>query len=116
MTRLRRADCSGPGFARRRRGRGFEYLDETGARVDAETVEWIHALASPPAWENVWICPLPNGHIHHIDNTVSFTDRMPYATGIDGVYAGSAGCFPAGSVIGAAGHNAAMRILRDLGR
>jgi phytoene dehydrogenase-like protein len=41
---------------------------------------------------------------------------MPYATGIDGLYAASAGCFPAGSVIGAAGHNAAQRILADLGR
>jgi phytoene dehydrogenase-like protein len=58
---------------------------------------------------------ITGGHIHHVDNTVSFTDRMPYATGVDGVYAGSAGCFPAGSVIGAAGHNAAVRILRDLG-
>lgn len=59
---------------------------------------------------------ITGGHIHHVDNTVSFTDRMPYATGIDGVYAGSAGCHPAGSVIGAAGHNAARRILADLGR
>ncbi|MEU8170471.1 NAD(P)/FAD-dependent oxidoreductase [Micromonospora sp. NPDC049004] len=58
---------------------------------------------------------ITGGHIHHVDNTVSFTDRMPYATGIDGVYAGSAGCHPAGSVIGAAGHNAARRILADLG-
>jgi DNA topoisomerase I len=66
VTRLRRADCSGPGLARRRRGRGFEYLDETGARVDAETVERIRALAIPPAWENVWICPLPNGHIQAV--------------------------------------------------
>ncbi|GAB3520021.1 phytoene desaturase family protein [Phytohabitans suffuscus] len=57
---------------------------------------------------------ITGGHIHHVDNTVSFTDRMPYATGLDGVYAGSAGCFPAGSVIGAAGHNAAQRILHDL--
>ena len=57
---------------------------------------------------------ITGGHIHHVDNTVSFTDRMPYATGIDGVYAGSAGCHPAGSVIGAAGHNAARRILTDL--
>ena len=57
---------------------------------------------------------ITGGHIHHVDNTVSFTDRMPYATGVAGVYAGSAGCFPAGSVIGAAGHNAAQRILRDL--
>ncbi|QSB13498.1 NAD(P)/FAD-dependent oxidoreductase [Natronosporangium hydrolyticum] len=58
---------------------------------------------------------ITGGHIHHIDNTVSFTDRMPYATGAPGLYAGSAGCHPAGSVIGAAGHNAAQRILRDLG-
>ncbi|MGI5213702.1 phytoene desaturase family protein [Plantactinospora sp. CA-290183] len=59
---------------------------------------------------------ISGGHIHHVDNTVSFTDRMPYATGLDGLYAGSAGCHPAGSVIGAAGHNAARRILADLGR
>jgi len=59
---------------------------------------------------------ITGGHIHHVDNTVSFTDRMPYATGVDGGYAGSAGCHPAGSVIGAAGHNAARRILTDLGR
>jgi phytoene dehydrogenase-like protein len=40
---------------------------------------------------------------------------MPYATGVDGLYAGSAGCHPAGSVIGAAGHNAARRVAQDLG-
>jgi phytoene dehydrogenase-like protein len=57
---------------------------------------------------------ITGGHIHHVDNTVSFSDRMPYATGVPGLYAGSAGCHPAGSVIGAAGHNAARRILADL--
>ncbi|OLB76224.1 MAG: FAD-dependent oxidoreductase [Actinobacteria bacterium 13_2_20CM_2_71_6] len=59
---------------------------------------------------------ITGGHIHHVDNTAAFTDRMPYATGVPGLYAGSAGCHPAGSVIGAAGHNAARRILADLGR
>lgn len=59
---------------------------------------------------------ITGGHIHHLDNTISFTDRMPYATGVDGLYAGAAGCHPAGSVIGAAGHNAARRVLTDLGR
>ncbi len=59
---------------------------------------------------------ITGGHIHHVDNTVAFSDRMPYATGLDGLYAGSAGAHPAGSVIGAAGHNAAKRILADLGR
>ena len=59
---------------------------------------------------------ITGGHIHHVDNTVAFDERMPYFTGLDGLYAGSAGAHPAGSVIGAAGHNAANRILRDLGR
>jgi phytoene dehydrogenase-like protein len=59
---------------------------------------------------------ITGGHIHHVDNTVAFNERMPYATGLDGLYAGSAGAHPAGSVIGAAGHNAAKRILTDLGR
>jgi phytoene dehydrogenase-like protein len=57
---------------------------------------------------------ITGGHIHHVDNTVAFDQRMPYFTGVDGLYAGSAGAHPAGSVIGAAGHNAAHRILRDL--
>lgn len=58
---------------------------------------------------------MTRGHIHHVDNSVAFADRMPYATGVAGLYAASAGCHPAGSVIGAAGHNAAMRVLSDLG-
>ncbi|MEV6849753.1 NAD(P)/FAD-dependent oxidoreductase [Actinoplanes sp. NPDC051411] len=58
---------------------------------------------------------ITGGHIHHVDNTVAFNERMPYFTGLDGLYAGSAGAHPAGSVIGAAGHNAARRILKDLG-
>jgi phytoene dehydrogenase-like protein len=55
------------------------------------------------------------GHIHHIDNSFGFDQRMPYATPIQGLYACGAGCHPAGSVIGAAGYVAARRVLRDLG-
>lgn len=58
---------------------------------------------------------ITRGHIHHIDNTLGFDQRMPYSTPVQGLYSCSAGCHPAGSVIGAAGHNAAQRILRDLG-
>ena len=62
--RLRRADCSGPGIRRRRRGRGFAYFDDEGVRVDEpEVLTRIAELAIPPAWEDVWICPYPNGHI-----------------------------------------------------
>jgi DNA topoisomerase I len=62
--RLRRVDCSGPGIERRRHGRGFRYLDEDGDAVDdAATLERIHELVIPPAWEDVWICPYAGGHI-----------------------------------------------------
>ena len=64
MARLRRVDCSGPGIRRRRRGKGFEYLDEEGRRITEPTViERIRELAIPPAWDEVWICPYPMGHI-----------------------------------------------------
>jgi phytoene dehydrogenase-like protein len=59
---------------------------------------------------------ITRGHIHHVDNAFGFADRLPYATPVAGLYSCSAGCHPAGSVIGAAGHNAANRVLADLGR
>jgi phytoene dehydrogenase-like protein len=55
------------------------------------------------------------GHIHHVDNSFGFADRLPYRLPIDGLYACGAGCHPAGSVIGAAGHNAAAMLLEDIG-
>jgi DNA topoisomerase-1 len=63
MPRLRRADCTGPGIRRVRRGRGFSY-QENGAVVDEpEVIERIAELGIPPAWTDVWICPDPHGHI-----------------------------------------------------
>jgi DNA topoisomerase IB len=62
--RLRRVDCSKPGITRRRRGRGFEYLEAGGTRVeDEEVLARIRELAIPPAWTEVWICTHPNGHL-----------------------------------------------------
>src|SRR5256714_13777692 len=65
MPRLRRADCSTPGIRRVRRGRGFSHADEeTGEAIaDVDTGERIRSLAIPPAWEGVWVCPFPDGHI-----------------------------------------------------
>jgi DNA topoisomerase I len=64
MTRLRRSDCSGPGITRRRRGKGFEYLDEDGSRItDEEVLARIRELGIPPAWKHVWVCPYPRGHL-----------------------------------------------------
>jgi DNA topoisomerase IB len=64
MARLKRADCTGPGLHRRRRGKGFEYLDGEGQRItEPEVLERIGELRIPPAWQDVWICPYPMGHI-----------------------------------------------------
>jgi DNA topoisomerase I len=64
MPRLRRSDCSGSGLRRVRRGRGFQYVEEEGTPIeDREVLERIRELAIPPAWEDVWICPHPRGHI-----------------------------------------------------
>jgi phytoene dehydrogenase-like protein len=59
---------------------------------------------------------ITHGHIHHVDNKRGFNERLPYETPIQGLYFCSAGCHPAGSVIGAAGHNAAGVVLKALGR
>src|SRR5918998_1681317 len=62
--RLRRADVTCEGIRRRRRGRGWEYLNPDGTRVDdAEVLGRINELVIPPAWQEVWICPFPGGHI-----------------------------------------------------
>lgn len=64
MPRLRRSNCAAPGIARRRRGRGFEYRDPAGARIDdSEAIERIAELAIPPAWKEVWICMDSLGHL-----------------------------------------------------
>jgi DNA topoisomerase I len=64
MARLRRSDCSAPGIRRVRRGRGFAYVDDDGERVtDPPTVARLAELRVPPAWQEVWICSDPMGHL-----------------------------------------------------
>ncbi len=53
-----------PGFQRKRAGKGFSYRDQEGRRIrDAKQLARIKALAIPPAWNDVWICPKPRGHL-----------------------------------------------------
>jgi DNA topoisomerase I len=67
MARIRRVDCSGPGIRRRRRGRSFSYEEPDGRPVtDPEALARIRALAIPPAWQDVWICPIPSGHLQAV--------------------------------------------------
>lgn len=53
-----------PGLRRARHGEGFRYLDADGRAVrDAATLQRVRALAIPPAYRDVWICPRANGHL-----------------------------------------------------
>lgn len=64
---LNRSDPAGPGLSRRRRGRGFGYLDEHGATVtDPQRMARCRGLVIPPAWREVWISPDPRGHIQAV--------------------------------------------------
>ena len=67
MARIRRVDCSGPGIRRRRRGRSFSYEEPAGEPVtDPEVLARIRGLGIPPAWKDVWICPIPTGHLQAV--------------------------------------------------
>jgi DNA topoisomerase-1 len=61
---LRYVSDASPGIRRRRAGRGFSYIAADGKPVrDKATLARIRSLAIPPAYTDVWICPLPSGHI-----------------------------------------------------
>ena len=83
MPRLRRADCSSPGYRRQRRGKGFTYIDEaTGERVtDPEVLQRIADLVLPPAWNDVWICPWPNGHLQAVGTDAAGRKQYRYHDG-----------------------------------
>jgi DNA topoisomerase I len=60
---LRYVTDADPGITRQRHGKGFSYLGANGKPVSAAERKRIDALVIPPAWEDVWICPSPNGHL-----------------------------------------------------
>jgi DNA topoisomerase-1 len=51
------------GIMRLRKGKGFTYYFDKRPIKDKKQLERIKKLVIPPAWENVWICPLENGHL-----------------------------------------------------
>jgi DNA topoisomerase-1 len=61
---LRWSTDSRPGITRRRAGKGWTYRTSDGQRItDRATLARIRALAIPPAWTDVWICPTATGHL-----------------------------------------------------
>ncbi len=66
MVRLRRVSASMPGWSRVRHGRGFRYLDESGQVLETVDIDRCKRLVIPPAWTEVWICPVENGHLQAV--------------------------------------------------
>lgn len=61
---LRYVSDDQPGYTRKRKGDDFEYFDSDGKRIrDEARLLRIRRIGIPPAYEDVWICPTPNGHI-----------------------------------------------------
>jgi DNA topoisomerase-1 len=61
---LRYVSTDEPGLTRHRSGRGFTYKDVKGSKIqDKKLRDWIESIVIPPAWEDVWISPIKNGHI-----------------------------------------------------
>ncbi|MBS1587647.1 MAG: DNA topoisomerase IB [Bacteroidetes bacterium] len=52
-----------PGIERVKKGSGFTYLLNGAPVKDKDTLGRIRSLVIPPAWQKVWICPDPNGHL-----------------------------------------------------
>ena len=61
---LRYVTHTGPGIRRKKAGGGTVYVDTDGQLIrDAEVLARIKSLAIPPAWRDVWFCPIAHGHV-----------------------------------------------------
>lgn len=54
---------SEPGIVRQKKGSDYSYLLQEKKLTDETELQRIKKLVLPPAWENVWICALHNGHL-----------------------------------------------------
>src|SRR5579862_22172 len=68
----------GPGIRRVRSGKTFKYLSGKSVLSDKVDLLRIKSLVIPPAWENVWICPLANGHLQATGTDVKKRKQYRY--------------------------------------
>ena len=68
-----------PGLRRTASGKGFAYHDQKERRItDEKVLARIRALAIPPAWTDVWICPRATGHIQAVGRDVKGRKQYRY--------------------------------------
>ena len=71
-----------PGLKRTPSGKGFAYYDAQGRLVrDPIVLDRVRALAIPPAWTHVWICPRATGHIQATGRDVKGRKQYRYHDG-----------------------------------
>jgi DNA topoisomerase-1 len=70
-----------PGLRRVRRGRGFAYVTADGVPVSGAERARIERLAIPPAWEDVWVCADPRGHLQATGRDVKGRKQYRYHPG-----------------------------------
>ena len=76
---LHYAGVSEKGFYRFKKGKKFFFKDENEVIIkDTEIIERINKLVIPPAWENVWISPFPNGHLQVIGTDIKGRKQYRY--------------------------------------
>jgi len=64
MTKLIYVDDDLPGISRKGAGKGWAYYDPDGTLIrDTAEKKRLNAIALPPAYDDAWFCPAPNGHI-----------------------------------------------------
>lgn len=112
-TRLIYVSDDQPGISRRRRGRGFTYIAPDGTTIarGAERRR-LEALAVPPAYEDVWICTLANGHLQATGRDVR--QRKQYRYHPDWAEAQAATKFAGLAGFGHALPKLRRRVARDL--
>lgn len=57
------SDAETAGIIRKKRGKKYAYFKDGEKIKDKDEIKRINGLVIPPAWENVWICSLDNGHL-----------------------------------------------------
>jgi len=67
-----------PGITRRKEKEDFSYFLNEKKLTDEITITRIKSLVIPPAWENVWICALENGHLQATGTDVKLRKQYRY--------------------------------------
>jgi DNA topoisomerase-1 len=75
---LRYVSDETPGLRRLKSGKSFRYIDAKGKPVRQDDLRRIKSLVIPPAWTDVWICPVENGHLQATGHDVKGRKQYRY--------------------------------------